>query len=79
MRDVTPALSARRRPLHRRLLESEAYYVNAAIARNTNISRQGSLTLLLQNESALFLELPANANCGYLRTNECIPRRIAWR
>jgi hypothetical protein len=35
MRGVTPALSACRRPLHRRLAESgKAYCVTAAIARN---------------------------------------------
>jgi hypothetical protein len=36
MRGVTPALSARRRPLHRRLVErGKAYCVTAAIARNS--------------------------------------------
>ena len=37
MRGVTPALSACRRPLHRRLMESgKAYRVTAAIARNSS-------------------------------------------
>ena len=57
MRRVTPALSARRRPLHRRLVESEE--PTASPQRSPETEHQSvkvALTSLLQNKSALFLE-----------------------
>src|SRR5262249_20933911 len=58
IRGVTPALSACRRPFHRRLVESEKPTASPQRSPQTGTStwQKVRLPLLLQNQSALFLE-----------------------